>query len=375
MKINAVRSLNLILSLILISLLVPDFSLLGSGPDSVCVHFASSERGASLKITHGYTLSGKLPVTFCRLSPYSDYELQIYGRDIEKRSGKLKFDSGGIPRVCGIRMSKTLRNMLLPGWGSVYEGETTRGWIDGLSFGSALYFFLYEHNEYMDLKDQHDSVVDAFKSSDSIDEREVLSEIATQTAMEVNVQNEHRKNLFWFGTALYAYQIFDSWFLSSPPRSEIGAGGNVVRFDSHRLSRWKAMMLSLIKPGSGQYYQGKKTRGALCTMLSTAAGLVALEYYNRYNCESEHYRMLIDQFNESDSIREKNILSGLAARQWEEVEDEKRNRDISYLVLAGIWGYSILDTFFPVSHENSAGESSFSLGVENNNTLTLRLSF
>jgi hypothetical protein len=367
-------SLRALYLLFLPLILVPDFFLYGSGPDSLCVHFTSQERSENIQLKSDYILSGKVPVTFCKLNPHYNYGLLIYGDAMESWQGKLKFDSGGNPRVCGIRMAKTWRNLIIPGWGSVYEKQTTRGWIEGLSFVSSLYFFLSEDNEYRDLKDDYNSIAEEYKNSDSVDERRKLSEIAERVAREANAQNDHRKNLLWLTTALYAYQLFDTWLLSSPPQTDIDAGGNVVRFSSQRLSTWKAAMLSFIKPGSGQYYQGKVTRGALCTILSTAAGIVALEYYHRYNVESEHYQLLNEQFNDSGSIQEKSILIDRASKQWEVVEEKRRNRNISYCVLAGIWCYSIVDTFFPPYKRENISDSRFSYRL-NHEGIAFRVSF
>ena len=123
----------------------------------------------------------------------------------------------------------------------------------------------------------------------------------------------------------------------------------MVRLRRAGSSRVKAFMHSLIRPGRGQYYQGKSTRGPLFSIMTTAAGLVALDYHNRYDREESDYELMVERYDEADSYAEKVDLRRASQREWEDVETAKRERNIAYIVLAGLWGWNLIDTMFESS--------------------------
>ncbi|MCK4349449.1 MAG: hypothetical protein KAX13_01255, partial [Candidatus Krumholzibacteria bacterium] len=94
-------------------------------------------------------------------------------------------------------------------------------------------------------------------------------------------------------------------------------------------------------------------RGVLFNILTMASGLAALEYHNCYDVEEGSYELLIDRYDRAETIDEKNSLAQQASAQWDDVEKAKRNRNTAYIITAGIWGWSLIDTLF----ESGGGES------------------
>ena len=125
------------------------------------------------------------------------------------------------------------------------------------------------------------------------------------------------------------------------------AGGSVIDVGSARETRLKAFIHSLLHPGRGQFYQGKMTRGVLLSSMSVVAGLLALDFHNRYDHEAIRYDVAVDRYLAAPTIEQRRLYREKASAAWDGVEKEKRRRDAAYIALAGLWGLSLIDTLFP----------------------------
>jgi hypothetical protein len=115
-------------------------------------------------------------------------------------------------------------------------------------------------------------------------------------------------------------------------------------------------------PGRGQFYQGKRTRGALFSVASTAAVLVALDYLNQYDEAVSAYELNLDYYNMANNIDDKEYYREESDKYWDDVEKTRDWRNISYGVLAGIWAAGVIDTFFPGSDDAPTSDFSLDLG-------------
>jgi hypothetical protein len=140
---------------------------------------------------------------------------------------------------------------------------------------------------------------------------------------------------------------------------ESEAAGSVVILNTSRKEPIKAVLRSIVYPGKGQFYQGKQGRGILFSALSLAAGLVALDYHNQYDVDANRYEIAVERFERADGLEEKTNLRYEALHIWDEVEATKRKRDAAYIVLAGIWGLSIIDAAFPADDATFDSKLSF----------------
>jgi hypothetical protein len=328
--------------------------------DSLCVFFDDTTRSIYLELRADYIIGGALPATICNIEPETKYRLRTFGSGLEKRIGKFSISSDGIPSAGGIRFSAALRN-LIPGVGSVHMEQKAAGVTDLIEIAGSAIWLYNEERSYQNLNNRYSILLKEYESSDSQAEKLELAQEVYIAASEVNVQNSYRKRLLFVTLYMYGYQIIDPWIISPPPGTSVGAGGNVIAVKRHRSSTTKAFMQSLLRPGRGQFYQRKTGRGALMSLSSVSALLIGLDYQNRYDQEARKYEIAVDAFQNADTIEEKQYLAAEADKKWDDVEKQKRRRNISFAVFAGIWGWSLIDTFFPL--EETQTSSFYSLDV------------
>ena len=335
--------------LLLVSIMGITDGLRAAPQDSVCYHFTGNTH---VTLKSGLTLSGSTPVSFCTIGRGEKYRLTATGAGLERRLGTFSVNLSGSPNVSGIRLGTSMRNAVLPGFGyydtDIWEAALT----DELSLGASLYLLYVEHREFKHLENRYTIYIENLNSADLLETKKILEVAAQEAAIDVNIQNKHRKRLAAVSAYIYGWQALDPFFLSGPPRTRI-EGTNRIHVESPGKSKPKAFILSLVRPGRGQFYQGKKGRGALFNILTMASGLAALEYHNRYDVEAGSYKLLIDRYDRAETIDEKNSLAQQASSQWDDVEKAKRNRNTAYIITAGIWGWSLIDTLF----ESDGGES------------------
>jgi hypothetical protein len=318
-----------------------------AGSDSLCLHFTGSNAHMQLRQGKRYTLNGTLPITICTFSSNTRYRLILDGPGLEDRIGTLSINRAGNPTVEGIRLKTSLRNALIPGWGTVNAGQPAQGWISAFSIAAALYTFVQENQEYRHLKNRYYVGIESLARAETLADKLRIQDRVNETIGEVNVQNKHRRRLAVLSAALYGFQILDPFISQVPPSMESEAGGSVVRLGADRRNPVKAILRSLVFPGKGQFYQGKQGRGIFFSAMSLAAGLVVLDYHNQYDVDANRYLVAVDRYDRAVSLREKTDLRYEALGIWDEVEDTRRKRNAAYIVLAGIWGLSIVDAAFP----------------------------
>ena len=320
-----------------------DASLRAAATDSLCYHFLCDAR---IELRETYTLSGTMPVTFCEMRRGDRFRMIVDGAGIERRIGTLEIGPAGRASMRGLRLGAALRNALLPGRGSCYAEQETAGWMDRFSLAASLYLLYLEEREFRHLENRHTTLLERLEDTEILETKQILEEASREAALEANVQNKHRKRLALFSAALYGLQVIDPFLLSPPPRSRIETGGTIIRTETVRSSTPKAFILSMLHPGRGQFYQGKKVRGMLFSTLTVMSGLMSLEYHNRYDEEANRYEILVESYETAESSDERELLRKAADIQWDEVEDARTNRNTAYIITAGMWGWSVIDTLW-----------------------------
>ncbi len=327
--------------------------------DSSCVRASGSEPGLFMTLSRGITLTGALPVSFCDLEREADYRMTLDGEGFERRIGTFSI-SGGVPRVRGVRAGIAGRNIVLPGWGSAYAGRAPAAATDDMSIATSLAWLLYENHEYNYMRDIYDEIEENYENAGTWDEKARLQSSLHEASREVNIQNDQCTRIAILAGALYAWQVVEPLFADNPPKSSAGAGGEFTLGGAGE-SRAKAFVYSMIRPGRGQYYQGKTGRGVFFSLATFAVGLTALEYQTCYEYAVSDYEICVERFDASDDLDEQARLKSDAERYWDHLELEKARRNSMLIVLAGLWGWSAIDTFFPVEHREPAGKYSFEI--------------
>jgi len=328
--------------------------------DSLCCYFNSSSDDLKLKIEHDYTYRGVLPFRLCDLKSGLNYRISVFGRDYEKRDALMKLGPGGLPTISGTIWKTVLMNGTIPASGTLMKGRDQQGYIDLLSILCGLYLFYEENNEYNELKDRYDRLNTYLQTSGSITESEILRKETHRAYIYADRQDSYRKQLLIFTSALYAFQLIEPIFIDRPPEYKIIEGEARISFSGSSKNTAKALMYSLIRPGRGQYYQGKKIRGLLFSTLSVLAGYVALDQNNQYHKKMDDYGICLNEHKYARTVDERREYLRAATILNEDAEDAKFNRDMSLYLLAGIWGANLIDI---IMFECEGTQCSYSFNV------------
>ena len=330
--------------------------------DSLCIHFSSSKENVHLKFQKGFSINGILPMTICDISQDGRWGITVDGTGLEKRKGYFSLDDQGNPRIEGERLGAILKNAVLPGWGAVSTSRKVSGFTDFSVIAFSLGYFLKENMEYDDLHDTYDSLKELYESALTYEERLILGKDLNAASFELNVQNNHRKRIFLLTAVMYGYQLLDPLFFNRPPGYRSEAGGSILEIDPASSGKAKAFLHSLVCPGRGQFYQGKKTRGFLYAVLNAAAGFYALDRLNVFDEKSMYYDMYVDEYNSAVTLEDRSSYRSKVEKSWSDLEDARQDRDFSYIVLASLWGLNLIDTFFETDKMDYSSDLGLELG-------------
>jgi hypothetical protein len=328
--------------------------------DSLCVRISGSEPGVFITLSRGYSMTGALPVSFCELEREATYRLILDGVGFERRIGSFSI-VGGRPRVGGVQGGVAAKNMVLPGWGSVSAGRVPAAVTDDIGIAASLGWLLYEELEYDYMRERYDELTERYWSAETWAERARLQNSIYADSRLLNIQNDQCTRLAVLAGALYAWQVIEPLFLDRPPKTLGAATAGELTLRGAHTSRAKAFILSTIRPGRGQFYQGKTGRGAFFSLATFAMGFVALEYQTEYEFAVSDYEVCVERFYATNDVSEQEKLKSDAGRYWDHVEHEKGRRGAAFIVLAGLWGWNMIDTLFPAEHLVSEGKYSFDI--------------
>ena len=329
--------------------------------DSLCIYFSGDSRDLLIELRRGVILSGTVPVTLCNLQPGLTYDMAVRGRGFEVRRGYLSLDGNGVPSIGGNRRGTFARN-ILPGWGSIHAGRKNAGWSDMISIAATGMLTLREHNEYQHIENRYNILMEQLEAADNVEDRQKIRIDANKASRDLNVQNAHRKRYLGYMAYMYAFQLIDPWIVGNPPKTKVTAGGSVVEISGSGASTAKAAILSLIRPGRGQFYQGKRSRGVIFSLVTTTGVLVAMDYLNTYEEAVNLYELNMEYFETAETVEDKEYFRSLSGAYWADVEKTRRWRNISYGILAGVWAAGVIDTFIPGREDAPPSDLSFSIG-------------
>ena len=331
--------------------------------DSLCVRMTGTLEGEHVTLAHRYELGGVLPATICDLEPRVRYRFTLDGGGLERRIGAFTMSGEGRAALHGVQFSAVARNIVLPGWGSVYARRAGAGLSDDISLGATLAVLYQEEMEYLHLRNRLAVQEERLGAAAAYEDRTRFQVASHEASRELNVQNEYRRRLATLAGALYAWQVVEPFLTDNPPGSAPGAAEGEITVRGSRQSRPKAFLYSLVRPGRGQFYQGKTARGILFSVATLAGGLAALHYQNEYDFALDDYQVCVERFNATDVVSEKKQLLDRASGLWSDVEHVRDRRNASLIALAGVWGWNVIDTFFS-GGDGGAGSHRYSLDLD-----------
>ena len=329
--------------------------------DSVCIHFSGDSRDLFVQLQRGPLLSGTLPLTLCNLEPGLKYDMTVRGYGFEVRRGYLFVRDDGTVSVKGNRMATAFQN-LIPGLGSVRAERKGAGWTDMSSIVVGGLISYRENREYKHINNRYTILMTQLKEADTVEESRKIRIDANKASRDLNVQNTHRKRIIGYTAYMYAFQLIDPWLVGNPPRASVDESGTVVEIRGAGSSTVKAALLSLVRPGRGQFCQGKTGRGSLFSLATTIGVYVSLEYLNKYDEAVNLYELNIEYFNTAETVEDKEYFSSRSDAYWTDVDKTRRWKNISFGILAGVWAAGIVDTFIPGREDAPPNDISLDIG-------------
>jgi len=155
----------------------------------------------------------------------------------------------------------------------------------------------------------------------------------------------------------------------------LGQGKESVIIHLSPKTRFKAMLRSMVFPGWGQVYSGRRTKGAFISLLQLGSAISTAIAVIDYNNKVNDYNDAVSKYEKKKKIFEER------EKYWKIVSDRKREADKAYdlmqtltWITVGIWIYNVLDClfFFP-SYENIPMISGYI--QEGNPSITISMEF
>jgi len=327
---------------------------------SACIHFSSDSANVKLKLNQNSVVSCNLPFKYCGFKYDSEYNIVLWGKGYERREGRFIAGSDGKISIRGNKIETCLKNGILPGYGTYLREKEAASAIDFLSIAGSFYKFYRETDKYNDLTDRLELIKSELSKAETINSKMDLQKEAHKASIDVNLQNKYRKKILLFSSALYAYQLFEPIFMNNPPEVYSESSGS-IRFKAIDRSISKAFIYSLLRPGRGQFYQGKKKRGLFFSSMVILSGFITLDLNNQYNINVIDYNYCMDKFNSAFTEGDRNIYRANASLLWDKVEDSKEKRNLSIYILTGLWGWNVIDTIFP--NKKLSSNNNYSINV------------
>jgi|WetSurMetagenome_2_1015567.scaffolds.fasta_scaffold77330_2 hypothetical protein len=144
------------------------------------------------------------------------YKAKITRPGYESWKGDLTFIPGNannfnIELKRKTRLKAGFRSLLIPGWGQVYSGNTTRGGIITLSAAVAAGGLYFLDKEYQDKRSDYDIASQAYyNSSSSIDEKNRLKAIMNKQQRRAYNAETDRRNAFYLLAGIWSYNLLDA---------------------------------------------------------------------------------------------------------------------------------------------------------------------
>ncbi len=140
-----------------------------------------------------------------------------------------------------------------------------------------------------------------------------------------------------------------------------------VQISINPKSKSKAMLKSIIFPGLGQKYSGRKLSSVMMFLTCTAAGAASIMFNNQYNKSEEEYNAAFEEY--SNAITDFNQLKTTVDSKYKSMKDNRKITNYMLYALSGFYIYNILDAaiFMPRLKDNSslADNINFNLGLMN----------
>jgi hypothetical protein len=328
--------------------------------------------GARFVLAGPTTIRGESPLPLGSEHP-GDYRVRVSLAGHESSHGKLslRFQDGSLRlgKAGDFRRERVLSSLALPGLGQVREGRVIEGvFWGGAGLGAGIASLVLEAH-YAEAHDAYAARETALAAAASALQAGSLSAAAYRTAVHETFRAEAlasrrlRERNYALGAlaVVWGLNLADaSWFHSSFDVKE-GSGG-VLQVALAEKTRGRAVLRSIVYPGFGQYYEGRRLRGAVYTAGATAAAVAALVAHLEYKGHVDQVDALDREMAaltpggpaEAESSRVAAAERETALRRS---EDNRDRRDLAVITTAAVYAASILDAALSGPASRPAGKA------------------
>jgi hypothetical protein len=144
------------------------------------------------------------------------YKAKVTRPGYESWKGNLTFIPGNannfnIDLKRKTRLKAGFRSLLIPGWGQIYSGNTTRGGIITLSAAIAAGGLYFLDKDYQDKRSDYDIASQAYRDSNSsIEEKIRLKAIMDKQQKRAYNAETDRRNAFYLLAGIWSYNLLDA---------------------------------------------------------------------------------------------------------------------------------------------------------------------
>jgi len=245
------------------------------------------------------------------------------------------------PKLGSVRLS-ALSKSFLPGWGQISLGYNGRGAGTIIYTGAAGIYAYRSWGKYEDSKNRADELYEMFQVSNNAPERQSLQEQAILAAAQADAYQE---NFYWslaYTGYWYLTGFIESYFFATPPKRKV-LSATSFSVGIPQMSGTRAAIRSLLVPGFGQKYYGSGFKSFFFRAGFMTFGLLTLDQKLKYDLNRVGYDFANAQFENAETIGDKNFWQYQAAAQYSGMENRKDRLYVYAGVTAGLWFLSVLD--------------------------------
>lgn len=168
----------------------------------------------------------------------------------------------------------------------------------------------------------------------------------------VHMQGEHQ----FLGRTPFVlpYPVFGSYRIKvsklgyETVTSEVSLGGeanNVLSIPLVPRTAWKAMSRSLLFPGWGQFYSGRKGMGTLFATVTAGTFIALVQSQRRYHDTYNDYEFLLARFRQPGTTfdEQQRYFTELQFKK-QDLKDRESVRNACWYIAGGIWLMNVLES-------------------------------
>jgi hypothetical protein len=132
-----------------------------------------------------------------------------------------------------------------------------------------------------------------------------------------------------------------------------GESNSVVKLRLSAKTPLKAFSRSLLFPGWGQFYSGRKAAGSFHVGTTAVAGIALAIRENHYKDAQTDYEAAYENYQRGGSFDDEQQAFNRLQSAWQKLDKAKNYRNTSLYLLVGFWALNVLESvlFFPKDNQ------------------------